>query len=546
MTVQEILKSNASKITEKHYVAPDIPEKKLNNAISKIAPDVSPTNVVLILDNTVFGSLKEGILFSGTKMSIKSAFSDRIEINYDELTGCDYYVKNIEKEKSNGEKKITTKPCIRILTENRKIEIDNLLHCNYERLAEMLNEIMEVADTSEEVSQIITLAEMNENIKIPYMKIIINMAFSDDDIVDSKEYAEIISLITRLDFTPEQRIVLRAYIGSPEILEDTQTLINQIDENCPPGNDQALHISLMKDIVNLYKVTKEDKAENCQFLMEIKQPLGITDDEITFVEKAIDNDLDILKNPKSDKQVERTLKDLAAKAGAIGVPLAAIYMSGSVIGISAAGLTSGLAAMGLGGVLGFSSMFTGIGVAVLLGVGTYQGLKVLTGSKEVESQKRRELLLNEVIKNTQKTINVLIEDINYISKRLVQEINIGREHSLQIKKLSLALSMLSKAGHVLNEKLDSTEKEVHEIKCPKVLNEDKLKNLTSDPTKKPLYTEVMTCYAEETAEDGKKVLSLRRDLTAQKAEQLGNIFESIGYFSAGSILKGTFKNIFNG
>ena len=546
MTVQEILKTNASKITEKYYLAPDIPEKKLNNAVSKIAPDISPNNIVLILDNTVFGSVKEGIVFSGTKMSIKSAFSDRIEIQYVELTNCEYYVKKIEKEKNNGEKKVTKKPCVRILTENRKIEIDNLLHCNYERFADMLNEIIEVADTSEEVSQIISLSEMEETVKTPYMKIIINMAFSDDAVVDPKEYAEIISLITRLEFTPEQRVVLRTYISNVEALEDTGALIGQIDEKCPAGNEKALHVSLVKDIVNIYKMTKEDKAENCKFLMDNKQRLGITDEELDLVEKAIENDLEILNNAKTDKQVEKTLKDLAAKAGAVGIPLAAIYMSGSVIGISAAGITSGLAAMGLGGVLGFSSMFTGIGVAVLLGVSTYHGLKLITGSKEVESQKRREILLNEVIKNTQKTINVLIEDINYISKRLVEEINIGREHSIQIKKLSLALSMLSKAGHVLNGKLDKTENEVHKIRCPKRLNKDRLKKLTSDPTKKPLYKEVLSCYEERSTEDDKNALCLRQDLTPKKSEQLGNIFETIGYFSVGSLTKGTLKNIFKG
>ena len=111
-------------------------------------------------------------------------------------------------------------------------------------------------------------------------------------------------------------------------------------------------------------------------------------------------------------------KELGAKAGAVGVPLAAVYLSGSVIGMSAAGLTSGLATLGLGGFLGFSSMATGIGVAVLLGVGAYKGIKHLTGANEIDKTKRRELMLNEVIKQTQSTVSYLMEDINFITIKL--------------------------------------------------------------------------------------------------------------------------------
>ena len=79
--------------------------------------------------------------------------------------------------------------------------------------------------------------------------------------------------------------------------------------------------------------------------------------------------IDILNKRKNDSQIAKSFKDIAAKAGAVGVPLAAIYFSGSVVGFSAAGITSGLATMGLGGLLGFSGMVTGIGTVVLIGVG---------------------------------------------------------------------------------------------------------------------------------------------------------------------------------
>lgn len=60
-------------------------------------------------------------------------------------------------------------------------------------------------------------------------------------------------------------------------------------------------------------------------------------------------------------------------------------------------------------------MATGIGVAVLLGVGAYKGIRHLTGANELDKTKRRELMLNEVIKQTQSTLSALINDLNYIS-----------------------------------------------------------------------------------------------------------------------------------
>ena len=80
-------------------------------------------------------------------------------------------------------------------------------------------------------------------------------------------------------------------------------------------------------------------------------------------------DRKILSGDIKDSDIVNGMKDLAANAAAVGIPIVAVYLSGSAVGLSAVGITSGLAALGLGGVLGLSSMVTGIGVAILIGVG---------------------------------------------------------------------------------------------------------------------------------------------------------------------------------
>ncbi len=94
------------------------------------------------------------------------------------------------------------------------------------------------------------------------------------------------------------------------------------------------------------------------------------------------------------------------------VPLVAIYLSGSVVGLSAAGMTSGLAALGLGGLFGLSSMVTGIGVVVVVGVGVYKLVRWMSGSEDRELGELRERLIQEVMRQLQATVNALIEDLN--------------------------------------------------------------------------------------------------------------------------------------
>ena len=195
----------------------------------------------------------------------------------------------------------------------------------------------------------------------------------------------------------------------------------------------------------------------------------------------------MLTQDLSDDQIVSTLKLLSAKAAAVGTPLAAVYLSGSVMGMSAAGLTSGLATLGMGGVLGLSSMTTGIGVAVLIGVGTYAGVRKLTGASELSRAKYRELMLNEVIKQTQSTISLLIQDINYITSRLAQTLQDHGAQSEQIRKLMALMQQMTSAGAVLTGKATQAQGSAAKLRCAQFLDESKLRMLTREPTKAALF-----------------------------------------------------------
>jgi hypothetical protein len=65
MSVENYIKENASRLCAKVYVVPDISEKKLNNAISSMAPGINHEYVLAIADSSLLGNGKNGCLFLG-------------------------------------------------------------------------------------------------------------------------------------------------------------------------------------------------------------------------------------------------------------------------------------------------------------------------------------------------------------------------------------------------------------------------------------------------------------------------------------------------
>ena len=71
MNIESTIRENINKLKNDYtniYISPDIPPKKLDNAIAAYARDVQPGYVLALYDQTVFGSAKEGILFLGDRM----------------------------------------------------------------------------------------------------------------------------------------------------------------------------------------------------------------------------------------------------------------------------------------------------------------------------------------------------------------------------------------------------------------------------------------------------------------------------------------------
>ncbi|OCW92726.1 hypothetical protein, partial [Alishewanella sp. HH-ZS] len=492
---------------------------------------------------------KDGFALTGEKIVIKNAFEAPFSLSFTEIEEVKY-IRNVtvsDKGKEKVEQYIDF-----IKKDGKVIKLNGLLECKYEKLAEVLNSAVQDFDSFEEEDQLVTLSEMSERLKVAYVQIVINMAFSDDAAIDQKEYAEILQLMTRLELSKDSRFELRSYLASIDNLVEVEELLAIIDAEAKASHNKSIKISLVKDIINIHMSVNNGEYLDCPFLRENQKLFGVSDEEIELAVQAIKLDFSMLKDDFTDDALKRGIKELGAKAGAVGVPLAAVYLSGSVVGLSAAGLTSGLATLGLGGVLGFSSMATGIGVAVLIGVGAYKGIRHLTGANELDKAKRRELMLNEIIKQTQRTISYLIEDLNIITSKLNEALQNFSAQDAKVIKLMQMVSAMTGAAGVLNAKSNATKNSYIKLSCPKELDLSKLKSLTSEPTKQQLYALVMSFYEVKSitkvvdgAEKTIDVHVLKQDIATEQLDRLAKIFDAIGYFKVADVLKSKVAGLFS-
>ncbi len=91
MNVESYIKENVVKVMtnmSKAYIAPDIPEKKLNNALKDIAVGVRAEYVLALVDTTFLGNGKAGMVFLGDKVYINNN-NFRVVIEYKDLTNVE-------------------------------------------------------------------------------------------------------------------------------------------------------------------------------------------------------------------------------------------------------------------------------------------------------------------------------------------------------------------------------------------------------------------------------------------------------------------------
>lgn len=243
-----------------------------------------------------------------------------------------------------------------------------------------------VAGTVEQAQQIFTGQPAGEPVEIAALPEYQRVAFAGalyalaaaDGTLDKEELQLIVDLVDLSGLSPAGRQMALGFILEQPALGDALAPL--------AGAPEAVRFALLLNLIELALANDLLSPRQDALLAAARVDLGVSEEQNRALWRFVRELRAVRLRGADDPTAAQLTRTAAAGLAAVGVPLAAVYVSGSVIGLSAAGITSGLAALGLG--LG---MVPGIGVAVLLGTGAFLGVRALLSavSAEEPAQLRR-------------------------------------------------------------------------------------------------------------------------------------------------------------
>jgi hypothetical protein len=208
--------------------------------------------------------------------------------------------------------------------------------------------------------------------RLPYVKGLIFLARAGGH-TGEEERARLTEAIARCGLAPADAAAARAALDEPLDLEAV----------CAPLRGSPTRYALYLDAVGLALADGVLAPEEDEALEALRERLGLQGYEAEALRQVAES-LRALKATTADPAAVARTREALARLAAVGIPVGAAALSGTVQGLSAAALASGLAALGLGlGVTG------GIGVCVLLGFASYKGVKWLLRKAEARSSRSR-------------------------------------------------------------------------------------------------------------------------------------------------------------
>jgi hypothetical protein len=271
------------------------------------------------------------------------------------------------------------------------------------------------------------LSALSVDAKLVYCRVLVNLALVDA-LLDPREIANLYLFASTIGLDGEARSQLRSEIteaqrdaasdaGVPDV---TVELSRELHDLLAEDQREPVFTVLVRDLVRISRADRHvADAERERIVLVAGLVLPDSADKVVqATERLVITEEDFASGKITTSQLETTTKDIAAKAAAFGAPVAAVSLAGSVSGLGGAGITSGLAALGFGGLLGLSAMVTGIGTVVILGVAVHQGARYVLATNEREREKRREHLIQQVIKHHQQAMAELTDDIAGLAHRM--------------------------------------------------------------------------------------------------------------------------------
>ncbi len=211
------------------------------------------------------------------------------------------------------------------------------------------------------------LKDFAEIEKIAYLSLLASICYIDKDFSE-EEKKQLDLILIELDISKEGRASIYSAVFNlrTEEKEKNIKLINDL-------NSTVLKYTLNSDWCLIGNTDSNFSEDEYIYIMNFAEKLEITKEQVDAI-KMVQENLSTIKDisPKSEK-VKKIIKESSSKLAGTGVPIAAIAASGSVFGLSASGITSGLAA--LGGLVGGGMVAGAVIVVPTVAIAATYGVK---------------------------------------------------------------------------------------------------------------------------------------------------------------------------
>ncbi len=252
-----------------------------------------------------------------------------------------------------------------------------------------------------------TFDDMSQMIKQNYLSFLIEL-IKADKVVEKREFNDLYMLFAQSKLENKGRIILVNELFSKDIEFSIENRVFETTKELSPNEKAIVNFSLIKDLVRLSKADDSVHEKEEEFISNVAMKIYPRKEDafkiIQLAEESVECDKKLLKGELSEKDFEEQSQKIASSAAAIGVPIVALYFTGSLIGLGAAGIKGGLVAIGLTGILGVGAVLSGVGVAVAVGLATYKLTNMFFKSR---NKKKREEESSEHIEEIQKDNNSL-------------------------------------------------------------------------------------------------------------------------------------------
>lgn len=316
---------------------------------------------------------------------------------------------------------------IYLKTTNKEYVLDGCIDgINLSTISSVFNRIIELTQNQTDVvfttsNQGVYSSQLPEAIKLLYLQILCNYVYLNDEMIDPTEYNAITKISVRMEISGDTRAILRKYMNDFTNRIKTGNLLSSLKKNTEnqTGYGDVVKYCMMQDVLYIHTIqTHGRRWEEDGFIGSLKDYFSLNHEQITTMEKAVSlnismqsKDADMGKLKDSWEKFIKSIKDTSGY-----VPTLYLFCSGSIYGLK-----------------------------------SYEGFFKKDETSQNAINKKRELILQEVISNNQKAVNILIGDMNYLADRLEKALREEDEIQQNYSKIKLLLNKIKSANGIVKQ-----------------------------------------------------------------------------------------------